>query len=404
MDPLSIIASTITIASVVRFGLEKIREHRGAALEIDLLINEVADLNLIFNELKSGIAQRDTSSSQDHGLSEKIAQLLLPAKAKLVELEKLTTEIRIGGRDGEAKLGRRQWQRQKDQLKNMLSGLKEVRTNLSVLWGALQLSVTPTSGLRRSGKLTINNRNDLSHIRLTLHDMSIVQANQTEQLSNHTELLAIVSNQITQVTVTDSNDSLKIEDDSTAKHDESQVICANHSQHPFPRYQLAKNYASDQCNKPTQYTAIRIRASQYRRHRCEGWCSCTCHKARGLKSPQLLESVLGRLFIGYSGFLSPTRPCSERQCHQQSIPTIKFNYYFPSWMLARAFQVTFLMSYMGGPELILRCPRVVPDNSPVLFQAVQGDVAKIQYLFDKGLASPYDVAFGNGRTALHVRT
>jgi hypothetical protein len=58
---------------------------------------------------------------------------------------------------------------------------------------------------------------------------------------------------------------------------------------------------------------------------------------------------------------------------------------------------------MKGPELILNCPRIVPDDSPILFQAVKGNLAHIQYLFNKGLASPYDIAASNGRTALHVR-
>ena len=71
-------------------------------------------------------------------------------------------------------------------------------------------------------------------------------------------------------------------------------------------------------------------------------------------------------------------------------------------MMSRVLQFVIQLSYMKGPELVLRVPRVVPDNAPALFYAVQGDIEGIKSLFSKGLASPYDVALDSGRTALHV--
>ncbi|KAJ4512828.1 hypothetical protein HRR74_006527 [Exophiala dermatitidis] len=46
-------------------------------------------------------------------------------------------------------------------------------------------------------------------------------------------------------------------------------------------------------------------------------------------------------------------------------------------------------------------PRVVPDNAPLMFLAVQGNMEEIQSLFAQGLASPFDVALNTGRNALH---
>jgi hypothetical protein len=60
------------------------------------------------------------------------------------------------------------------------------------------------------------------------------------------------------------------------------------------------------------------------------------------------------------------------------------------------------LSYMRGPGVSLSMPRVIPDNAPVLTFAVQGNLDGIKSLFSKGVASPYDVALSNGRTALHV--
>ena len=190
--------------------------------------------------------------------------------------------------------------------------------------------------------------------------------------------------------------------ESTADQNESQVICESRAQHHSSQHQTARKHSSNQSRKLGRYSTIRIKACQYRRTRCETWCSCHCHKPRAFSTPQVLESLLGSLFFGYSGFLSPKAECNERLCRRQSIPTVTLNYYFPSWLLARVLQFRFHLSYMAGPEFLLRCPRVIPDNSPLLFQAVQGNLAKVQYLFEKGLGSPWDVAFSNGRSALQV--
>jgi hypothetical protein len=57
---------------------------------------------------------------------------------------------------------------------------------------------------------------------------------------------------------------------------------------------------------------------------------------------------------------------------------------------------------MKGPNISLSVPRVIPDDGPILSFAVQGNLDGIKSLFSQGIASPYDVGFNNGRTALHV--
>jgi hypothetical protein len=107
--------------------------------------------------------------------------------------------------------------------------------------------------------------------------------------------------------------------------------------------------------------------------------------------------------MGYSGLPVRNRACNERNCRKQSIPTVKVTYHFPHWLLARMIHFVLTLSYMKGPGVSLSMPRVIPDNAPVLTFAVQGNLDGIRSLFSKGIASPYDVALSNGRTALHVR-
>lgn len=55
-----------------------------------------------------------------------------------------------------------------------------------------------------------------------------------------------------------------------------------------------------------------------------------------------------------------------------------------------------------GPEFTLRLPHVVPESSPIFQLARAGNVQGLAYLFNNGLASPYDIAGESGATVLHV--
>jgi hypothetical protein len=150
------------------------------------------------------------------------------------------------------------------------------------------------------------------------------------------------------------------------------------------------------------YTTVSVRASRYRRTRCEYWCSCSCHRVNFLRTPQTADLALGSMFIGFSGFPVNRPRCSEISCRKQSSPTLKVTYHFPPWLLARMISFSLSMTYMSGPQVSLRMPRVVGTNARVFHFAVQGDLIGMKNLFRDGLASPHDVGAGNGRTPLHV--
>ena len=58
----------------------------------------------------------------------------------------------------------------------------------------------------------------------------------------------------------------------------------------------------------------------------------------------------------------------------------------------------------GGPRVALSLPRVVPDNAEIFSCAVRGDLDGMKSLFERGLASPFDIGIGTGRSPLHVST
>jgi hypothetical protein len=247
----------------------------------------------------------------------------------------------------------------------------------------------------------------MSRIQLKLDELVLIHENQKNQLSQHERYLEYISRQFTQQPLSNSSDSIETSPGtlSAESHNGDEASCQTVDEGQdwtIARHTSIDPLLSSLANGIEADSTLRVRASAYRMSRCEGWCSCICHRPYYLQTPQSVDFLLGSLFVGYSGFPIRRRGCNERTCHQQSIPTIKVSYYFPRWFLNRVVQFKAWSSYMQGPSLSLNVPRVIPDDSPVFSFAVQGNLAEIRSLFNKGLASPYDVGLSNGRTALHV--
>lgn len=248
----------------------------------------------------------------------------------------------------------------------------------------------------------------MSRIQLKLDELVLIHENQRNQLSQQERYLEYISEQFTQSQPLE-NPSDPIESSTgrlsaeAYRRNEAPVQNFNEDQNRIIARHISNNQLlSSSASGIEANSTLRLRASTYRRSPCEGWCSCICHRPYYLQTPQSVDFLLGSLFIGYSGFPVRRRGCNERTCRNQSIPTLRVSYYFPRWFLNRVVQFKASLSHMQGPGMSLSVPRVIPDESPVLSFAVQGNLEAIRSLFNQGLASPYDVGLSNGRTALHV--
>jgi len=134
--------------------------------------------------------------------------------------------------------------------------------------------------------------------------------------------------------------------------------------------------------------------------KCDTACSCICHRPSKVDSPALLESIFGTIHVGVTGALTSRTPCTERLCKRQKHRTAHFVYRFPTWMLARA--ITLSYSTRSSMQIVLRAPRIISDDAPILRFAAVGDLASIRSLMSRGLGSPADVGTSYGLTALHI--
>ena len=137
---------------------------------------------------------------------------------------------------------------------------------------------------------------------------------------------------------------------------------------------------------------------------CRSWCPCACHAKRKMKSkaPGMVESVLGRMFIGYSGLSVFNKSCDFRACRDRQNATATVEYWFPWWFVSMNMRLQFTYLPRTGPQFQLSTSRRVADNSQSINFAMKGDIDGLKYLFSQGLAGPRDVSDSRGYTLMRV--
>lgn len=155
--------------------------------------------------------------------------------------------------------------------------------------------------------------------------------------------------------------------------------------------------------KETNTHSLRILTSH--RIPCRSWCPCTCHAKRKLMltAPGLIENVLGRMFVGYSGFPVVNKPCDFRGCRDQQKATATIEYWFPWWFVSMNSKLCLTYLPLTGPQCHLSTTRRIPDDSQSIAFAMQGNIDGLKYLFSQGLVGPRDVSDSRGFTLMRVR-
>jgi hypothetical protein len=89
MDPLSIIASSIAIATPVSIGLQKLRDARHAKSDLSMLSNEVTEVLVLLREL-----EQTTLQWNEHvGRARPSPTLIQAVDAAKIKLEQLSSQI-----------------------------------------------------------------------------------------------------------------------------------------------------------------------------------------------------------------------------------------------------------------------------------------------------------------------
>ena len=129
---------------------------------------------------------------------------------------------------------------------------------------------------------------------------------------------------------------------------------------------------------------------------------CSCSGSRRFRSLRFLNSLLGALFIGYSGRPFQVQRCARSSCTTRSAFIGQVHYYFPSWLFRRMLDLTITTSSFQEPTVSLTVRATLLPSSDLLRLVTNDDTDGLQQLFSGGYARPNDLLYGSGETALQV--
>lgn len=141
MDPLSITAGAITVAQALTSGLKTFKTLHDASIEIDPLVEEIAEVQLVIVDVEKAISDREryetTSPARIHSMN----RLFASAKLKLDTLNAIVNGKLISSSItvGETRVARLSWLRQKSNIQRQQDNLRQTRERLSTLLDAQSL-------------------------------------------------------------------------------------------------------------------------------------------------------------------------------------------------------------------------------------------------------------------------
>ena len=131
MDPLSAVASCITIAGTVCTALNFIQDTCGAQAEIFALANEISDISIVLQEILDSVHQQNSATST------KLSDLASSVQGQLEELDIEILEWNVGAHISFAKLRQLRWLRISSKAKSWRERFRNLRAQLSIVLTAI---------------------------------------------------------------------------------------------------------------------------------------------------------------------------------------------------------------------------------------------------------------------------
>ena len=144
MDPLSITASCIAVTgaggAAVR-GLKKLRDLTKLPDALLSVVNEIADLKLVVQDIRSSFRLHQDSSNISQASVAVIDQLLDRAQTTLLELDQVINYrlLLVPSKKGETTFSRTAWILEEQRVLRLQSSLRATRMDLAARFAALSL-------------------------------------------------------------------------------------------------------------------------------------------------------------------------------------------------------------------------------------------------------------------------
>ena len=159
--------------------------------------------------------------------------------------------------------------------------------------------------------------------------------------------------------------------------------------------------SSQSVNDGPTTTHLFVRVHRERHVSCDPRCPCVCHRERKGRTPDFLSSLIGRLFVGYSGTPIGSVRCSVRSCKNSVAFGAKVTYIFPQWFVGKSMSLLLWKTQQAELSMLLTVRNYSPDEK--IFQHLMiKDWTKVQLLIRHDRVSPNDLETAYGQTLMHV--
>ncbi|KAL8884365.1 MAG: hypothetical protein Q9215_007564 [Flavoplaca cf. flavocitrina] len=361
-EPYGILAVCTTSFKVAQALHGLIVRLREVPNELLALSNEVCNLKFVLDSVQKAINDDERSGASK---LPNVGPMLFQARVKLDSLDNMISKwakidtwgdsVHIG------KIDRLFWLREKTKVWELQKQLRELRQGLCVLLGAgsvsalAQLSVDIqqlyTEIVRTSdaqSKSRAESLESLEVISRRMDSMEEIHRNSQASAKLLQDLclsLAAKPLQQTQQEPTRTKDPSLGGLDSITPSSAQQTAIQRAEKEPTLARELAFNEAP---------LGIPVSWRQGRNMECSSECKCCCHMQQSVQALSSLGTILGRLFLAYTGSSILRKPCNLSSCRQQNVSSIRLTYFFPQWFLNSVVSTTFSTKRLGAPTLNLK--------------------------------------------------
>lgn len=360
MDPLSIVASTITLAEAaaqICEAISRLRHFGELPGKLYVLKTQVSELEDILRG-----AARDVNEGlllADDGY-EALERLLARTKSQLEDLAEALRRVAntFSGPKIIAISKSVMWIKEKETFEGFQKDIASIKLSLTVM-----LSASASQNVHRMvlelRRLALLNSNCDSHL-------SSLMNQQHEKLNDRIDALG--------------------------------KLLLSQSQ-PIPS-RLVPDMVLPAPDKVLGAQVVRFVAPQSLT--CRSWCPCACHTKQklNLTTPTIMQGVLGKMFVGYSGLPLLKERCNFRGCQHRRKAAATLEIWFPSWFVSMNLKLCFTYLPRIGPEFLLSTTTRVSDDALSITFAMEGNIDGLKQLFTSGLAGPRDVSDSRGYTLM----
>ncbi|KAL8821908.1 MAG: hypothetical protein Q9223_000138 [Gallowayella weberi] len=388
MDPLSVTTGVIAVVGAVEQAakcIQKLRAIRQAPREVSLLLEEVADLREVLQQVET--AQRPPEYREravpfdEEKPAKGLDRLIRRTSAKLEELDSL---LQHHGSRTQRRTPDWSWLRGKKKADALRSDLTTLRMNIT----AVLSGITSKTANRIESAIDKFNADNAEQVKATKVLTSLVRSVGVE----------LPSSDSSDIKIDRSRCDLSFTIQYPVQTKETSCSTSTELQREASKMTRHISGALKQNKSPAISRPMQIH-SQKGTAACQTWCSCACHAKTVLRTTR--RNGLGSLSISYSGLPWVTPQCDQKACRSRSLPTVALTIRFPSWFWTRNLSPSFAYSPLEGPYVnYLQFPRTVSWVSSLWRHGLDGNIPAIQDLFSRGLASPNDVQ-GLGGSVLH---